>query len=278
MSEWTPFLNTRASESVRLVDGSAYGGFSNYVHSPVLNEEPQTLQTIKELLPKLHLLPERERSRIPRAIFMKNGHVHILEFGYLRTRLGEDFPYALNGTRSIPYTFGLSAPVGTPIPSLEELDNRNAEIKAEIGKLVTAVNERRDVQAEARSFTFEGSGYKTNLWDVTAKQIMDGDRSTKMVVTEMEHLKPGIGDLVPDAIFSGSKKNFATTNQRIKPGRFLATDIREAIRTGPSTPSKSSNTLIKAVVVCVAVFSGIWALTEAIRRLQSREESQRTKI
>lgn len=280
MSEWTPFLNTRASDFLKLDDGTGYGGFSNYVASPHLATEPKAVEEAKGLLPRAQLLPENLRGRIPRAIFVQDGHVHILEFSRLKTRLGDDFQYAMNGTRSIPYTYGLSAPLGTPIPSLAELESRGGDIKSEIERLVRAINERQEVQGTP--FSFEGKNYGSGLWDNTAEQIMAGKPPSKVVITEMSELKPGIQEMIPEAIFEGSKKNFP--NLLPPPKIPLHVGPLPHTERPPLTPSASSKvsrgssggTLTQLVVACVAIFAGAWALSELVRRLSAGQDRKKS--
>jgi hypothetical protein len=248
MSEWQPFLNTRASEFTHLEDGTGYGGFSNYVPSPFLKGEPEVVSKAVGLVPSIRQIPNEFRTLVPRAMFIQDGHIHILEFGHLRTRLGEDFAYALNGTRSIPYTYGLSAPLGTPLPSMKELSARDDEIKTEIARLVEGINERRDVAKEARSFSFKGGEYGEGLWDSTAREIGEGKRPLKVIFTEIDRLKPGIDEMIPEGIFS--KKNF-TSHPNLM---------------GATSPKFSSATLTKLCVASVVILGGTWATYELLRR------------
>ena len=284
MSGWLPYLNTRASDFIRLDDGTGYGGFGNYVPSPVLKAEPEAVHKSRTLLPKVHNLSPDVQKLVPRAIFVDGCPIHIMEFSHLRARLGDDFKYALNGTRSIPYTYGLSAPIGTPIPSLGELEARSDDFKQEIARLVEAINERRDVAKEAKSFTFNGGNYGGSLWDRTAVAISEGRIPRRPVFVEIEKLKPGIAEMVPEGIFDdgpvfGSKKNFirqAAPLAETSPPR-TGKAILEVASRPQSSPSWghsmiSGGTLLKLSVASIALFGAGWIAYEHVRRTANRDQ------
>jgi hypothetical protein len=80
----------------------------------------------------------------PKALVIDKGHVFVGEVGSLHLRLGEEFPYARDtADRGIGYTFGFVAPLGTKIPTIEEFQSLDTELRKELARLVTEANEGR---------------------------------------------------------------------------------------------------------------------------------------
>ena len=149
------------------------------------------------------------------------GSIYFGEWGRLTERLGIDHPYAVDGPdmhgRPIKYFQSFSAPEGTALPSRAWLEAHQDWFKAELDKIVRAINENpveegfsKKINDLASSPPFQADyEYGDNAWDRMAQRINAGERLEHVFLPDIEKSFPNILEQVGGIqTESGSKKNW----------------------------------------------------------------------